>query len=75
MRKAITRRGRSCLRVPFVGGNWNNGSNCGPRYVNWNNAPSNANWNYGARLLLSIRIRNPFDLLFAVHGNAMCAVY
>lgn len=32
-------------------GNLNNGANYGPRYVNANNAPSNANWNYGAGLL------------------------
>lgn len=31
-------------------GNVNNGANYGPRYVNANNAPSNANWNYGAAL-------------------------
>ena len=29
-------------------GNLNNGANYGPRYVNANNAPSNANWNYGS---------------------------
>lgn len=32
-------------------GNLNNGANYGPRYVNANNAPSNANWNYGAALI------------------------
>ena len=34
----------------IVGGNWNNGSNCG-RYVNVNNAASNANTNIGSRSL------------------------
>ena len=29
-------------------GNLNNGANYGPRYVNANNATSNANWNYGS---------------------------
>ncbi len=29
-------------------GNVNNGANDGLRYFNANNAPSNANWNYGA---------------------------
>ena len=29
-------------------GNLNDGRNYGPRYVNANNAPSNANWNYGS---------------------------
>lgn len=29
-------------------GNVNNGANAGPRYVNANNATSNANWNYGS---------------------------
>lgn len=32
-----------------VGGNANNGSNCGLAYVNANNAFSNANDNWGAR--------------------------
>ena len=31
-------------------GNVNDGRNYGPRYVNANNAPSNANWNYGSGL-------------------------
>lgn len=31
-------------------GNLNNGAYYGPRYVNANNAPSNANWNYGGAL-------------------------
>ena len=34
-------------------GNVNDGRNYGPRYVNANNAPSNANWNYGATLTSS----------------------
>lgn len=29
-------------------GNFNDGRNYGPRYVNANNAPSNGNWNYGS---------------------------
>ena len=51
-------------------GNVNNGRNYGPRYVNANNAPSNANWNYGAGLMiltpvkhLAIRLKL-FALLF-----------
>jgi hypothetical protein len=36
------------VRAVRVGGNWNNGSNAGPWYRNANNAPSNANANYGA---------------------------
>ena len=31
-------------------GNLNNGANAGRRYANLNNALSNANWNYGARI-------------------------
>jgi hypothetical protein len=34
----------------LVGGNANNGSNCGPFYVNSSNAPSNRNANIGSRL-------------------------
>ena len=34
------------------GGNVNDGANDGPCYFNANNAPSNANWNYGAALNL-----------------------
>ena len=32
----------------YVGGNWNNGSNCGAFYANLNNTPSNTNTNIGA---------------------------
>lgn len=40
------------LRVGLClwGGNSNNGSNCGPSYVNLNNGLSNSNWNIGGRL-------------------------
>ena len=38
-----------CLPV-IVGGNWDNGANCGLFNCNVNNAPSNANANIGARL-------------------------
>jgi hypothetical protein len=43
-----------------VGGNWNNGSNAGLFYWNLNNASSNANVNYGGRLL----IENFMHLIF-----------
>jgi hypothetical protein len=33
----------------LFGGNRNNGSSSGSRYSNWNNAPSNSNWNIGLR--------------------------
>lgn len=33
----------------MLGGNRNNGSNCGSRCANWNNYPRNSNWNIGAR--------------------------
>ena len=33
-----------------VGGNWNNGSNCGLFYFNANNTSSNTNSNIGSRL-------------------------
>lgn len=36
------------MRV-LLGGNWNNAVNCGSRYSNWNNAPSNVNTNIGGR--------------------------
>ena len=36
-------------------GNLNDGRNYGPRYVNANNAPSNANWNYGSGHLSSVQ--------------------
>ena len=35
-------------RVAIAGGNCNNGSNCGFRYVNVNNEAGNSNWNIGA---------------------------
>ena len=37
----------------LVGGNANNGANCGFAYLNSNNAPSNTNANIGSRLYLS----------------------
>lgn len=46
------------LRVCAVGGNANNGTNCGLGYVNTNNVPSNRNVNYGSRLYIQgIRIK------------------
>jgi hypothetical protein len=33
----------------ILGGNWNNGANCGSRCSNWNNAASNSNNNIGSR--------------------------
>ncbi|MCK7581852.1 MAG: reverse transcriptase/maturase family protein [Chromatiales bacterium] len=36
--------------VACNGGNWSNGANAGPFYLNVNNAPSNSNTNIGARL-------------------------
>ena len=52
-------------RVGIVGGNCNNGSNCGPRYVNLNNTASNSNWNIGASATFRIahyRIHNSSPL-------------
>jgi len=36
--------------MPRAGNNWNNGANLGGAYRNCNNAASNANRNYGARI-------------------------
>jgi hypothetical protein len=33
----------------ILGGNWDNGANCGSRASNWNNSPSNSNNNIGCR--------------------------
>ena len=38
-----------------VGGNWNNGSNCGFFYFNANNTSSNTNSNIGSRLTVRNR--------------------
>ena len=40
------------VRALYVGGNYNNGTNAGPFYLNGNNAPSNTNGNLGSRLLI-----------------------
>ena len=40
------------MRLPFVGGNWNNESNAGLAYLNLNNLRSNVNDNIGSRLAL-----------------------
>ena len=37
-----------------MGGNYNNGTNAGPFYLNGNNAPSNTNSNLGSRLLIPV---------------------
>ena len=41
------------MRLPLRGGNWNNGSNCGPFALNLNNNRSNSNWNVGFRSALA----------------------
>lgn len=41
-------------RALRVGGNVNNGANCGAWYWNANNAASNGNWNLCGRLLYCI---------------------
>lgn len=40
------------VRSVRFGGNWNNGANDGLSYINANNAPSNANANWGGDLYL-----------------------
>lgn len=42
----------SRVRVPFFGGYWSRGSNCGPWYGSWLYAPSTSRWSYGARPLV-----------------------
>jgi len=46
------------VRAVRRGGNVNNGANCG-RYINANNAVSNANWNYSAALSLTQHLAWP----------------
>jgi len=41
--------GLSALRLPYRGGNWNNGANAGLAALNFNNARSNTNTNIGFR--------------------------
>ena len=40
-------------RLALFGGNCNNGTNCGSRYLNLNNATSNTNWNIGGSQCLT----------------------
>ena len=40
------------VRALNVGGNYGNGTNAGPFYLNGNNAPANTNANLGSRLLI-----------------------
>ena len=40
----------SSCAVVLAGANCNNGSKCGPRYLNANNVAGDANWNIGASL-------------------------
>lgn len=59
----------------MFGGNSNNGSNCGLAYANSNNAWSNSNANYSARLTTLYSSRNKaaaknFRVSVLRHGNA-----
>lgn len=40
----------NCERMPYRGGNWNNGGNAGLGALNLNNSRANANTNIGFRL-------------------------
>ena len=40
------------VRALNVGGNYGNGTNAGPFYLNGNNTPANTNANLGSRLLI-----------------------
>lgn len=44
----------------LFGGNWNNGSNCGSRCSNWNNAFSNSNNNIGGRAVCVCVLAAPY---------------
>ena len=50
MSKAQAAHKRKLRHIPACSGDANNGSNLGVSVVNSNNAPSNANANYGAAL-------------------------
>lgn len=52
----------------FLGGNANNGANCGPRYANTNNRTSNANANNGFRLIVNY-YQNCISLALAKIAN------
>ena len=54
-RLSFPHRAASGLRVPYVGGNANNGGNYGPEYVNVNNGVSTTNVNTGSPLNFSAR--------------------
>ena len=45
----------SGLRVPYRGGNANNGGNAGLEYLNVNNGVSTSNANYGSPLNFTVR--------------------
>jgi hypothetical protein len=61
MDEESTKIGNRIQRLPYCGGNWNNGANAGVFYVNLNNPRSNANGNIGFRsaLLSIVRCRIP----------------
>ena len=62
------------VRSVRFGGNWNNGSNDGFSYANANNAPSNANANYGGDLyILSVEaLPTLTDLLLFRSNSTFC---
>ena len=49
----------------LVGGNFNNGTKAGLFIWNCNNASSNSNWNYGARLLIFLLYYTSFSIALA----------
>jgi hypothetical protein len=54
---------RRFFPAPRVGSHATDGANCGAWYWNANNAASNANWNFAARLLMANRRNKCFSIL------------
>lgn len=61
--------GIKVLKLWLFGGNSNNGSNCGLAYANSNNAWSNSNANYSARLT-TLRKNITIRMQVLRHGKA-----
>ena len=61
-------------RLPYRGGNWNNGSNAGLAALNCNNSRVNTNSNIGFRLALEQRQKLPAEGLSSSASSKGCRV-
>ena len=55
--------GSDIMRLPYRGGNWNNGANAGLAAVNLNNSRANTNTNIGFRVARYTTLQQRFGVI------------